>query len=96
MTSDWNQVRDRDAEGVAVAGSTVAGHIGAAGEGDHPDALQQMVEEHRGRLHATGRQQDLYIHSHVRLGTKTRLYGAAFTVSCVRMQRKNPKICAAF
>ena len=38
-----------------MAGPPVPRHPGAAGEGDHTDALQQVVEEHRGRLHQTGK-----------------------------------------
>ena len=37
-----------------MAGPDLAGHPGAAGEGNHPDAVQQVVEEHRGRVHQTG------------------------------------------
>ena len=47
-------VRDRDAQGLEVEGQAVSGHPRAAGEGHHSDALQQMVEKHRRRLHKTG------------------------------------------
>ena len=48
------QVRDCHAEGLPLAGSPVPGHPGAAGEGHHPDALQQVVEEYGGCLYQTG------------------------------------------
>ena len=47
-------VRNRDAQGLQVEGQTLAGHPRAAGEGHHSDALQQVVEKHRRRLHQTG------------------------------------------
>ena len=37
-----------------MAGPDLPRHPGAAGEGNHPDAVQQVVEEHRGRVHQTG------------------------------------------
>ena len=42
-----------------MAGPDLAGHPGAAGEGNHPDAVQQVVEEHRGCVHQTGQTEAL-------------------------------------
>ena len=46
----WNS----HSQGLQVARSFVAVHPGAAGEGDDPDALQQVVEEHWRCVHQTG------------------------------------------
>ena len=41
-----------------MARPNLPGHPGAAGEGHDPDAVQQVVEEHRGRVHETGARQE--------------------------------------
>ena len=52
-------IRDRDAQGLQVEGQDLAGNSRAAGDADHSDALQQMVEEHRRRVYSTGVHQNI-------------------------------------
>ena len=55
------QVWDRNTQGLQVEGPTISGNIGATGERDYSDVVQQVVEKYWGRLHAPGTIFTLYV-----------------------------------